>query len=155
VGVGAIGSLVVFGLLLGGGVDEPTRPQGGQPGPLPITLAGAATDGEGHPLAGVLVRLYVGGLAAASTRTDASGSYALDFVVDPETDETMLVCWTASRRDLVPEFAIIRESANDRALGLWSPCVPRIAPERAQHWTVQLLDAATLRQRTIAAGCVP
>ena len=120
---------------------------------LPMTLSGTVADEGGRPIPGAFVRAYRAALPAGSTVTDEEGNYFLDFAVDPDKDETVLIWWISPRTDLVSEVAIVRESSRDRELGLWGVCVPRIGAIREQTRSVRLLDAAGLRQKIKQEGC--
>ncbi|MBM3287995.1 MAG: carboxypeptidase regulatory-like domain-containing protein [Candidatus Eisenbacteria bacterium] len=141
----ALVGLTLAGACQGAGVVDPRI--------LPVSLSGAITDGSGKPLPGVSVRAFIGGLPCASATSDADGVYLVEFGFDPELDETIIVWWIAPRTDLVSELALVRESARDRAQGLWGPCVPRIGSLRRQERSVQILDRAAVRRRLADSGC--
>jgi hypothetical protein len=119
-----------------------------------LVLSGIVTDQDGSGMQGVAVQVFVEGITCAATQTDSVGSYALEFSIDPEADETVAVWWVAPRADLVPELALVRESASDRELGLWGPCVPRIGMIRRQTRSVRLLDHGTFRRELARSGCL-
>ncbi len=117
-----------------------------------VTLSGAITDSGSVPLRGI-VRVYIEGRAVASTTADQDGNYSLDFRFDPGRDETVIVFWVSPRTDLVSDLAIVTESSRDRALGLWSPCIPRIGAQRRISRSVRLLDGWTFRSERKTQGC--
>ncbi len=119
-----------------------------------MTLTGTVTDGAEEPLRGVAVRLFAEGVEQTATRSDSVGFYRLEFSTDPESDETLVVCWIAPRTDLVSELALIRESRSDRALGLWSPCIPRLGARRYGERSVRLLDRASVRGKLAGSDCL-
>ena len=119
-----------------------------------LVLSGTVTDRDGSALTGVLVQLFVEGIASAATRTDTEGLYALEFSIDPQADETVAVWWVAPSEDLVPELALIRESTSDSEQGLWGPCVPRIGMVRLQTRSVRLLDHETFRRELARCVCL-
>jgi hypothetical protein len=145
--------LIATGLLLMLGLASPSSGVPPETG-FPAHLRGEVTDADGRPLAGVTVRLFVGGSPVASARTDSSGAYDLAFAVDPNGRETMLACAVAPRPDLVSEWAILRESSEDRDAKLWGPCVPRIGLSRSARWSVGILDATGVRERIAKDGCL-
>ncbi len=132
-------------------------PTGAVPAPpesrLLLTLVGTVGDETGSPLPGASVRVFRAGRPAGAAQVGGDGTYRLEFYVDPALDETIVVWWVSPRTDLVSECAIVRESARDRALGLWGPCVPRIGAIREQSRDVRLLDAAAVRSRMAEDGC--
>jgi hypothetical protein len=121
---------------------------------IDLNLSGTVTDRDGSVMEGVLVQLFVEGIVSTTTKTDAEGLYALEFTIDPQADETIVVWWVPPRDDLVPELALIRESTSDREMGLWGPCVPRIGVIRSQTRSVQLLDHETFRRQLARSGCL-
>ncbi len=120
---------------------------------LHLTLIGTVGDETGTPLPGATVRVFRAAIPAGATVVDRDGNYRLEFAIDPEKDETVVVWWVSPRTDLVSEFAIVRESAKDRALSLWGPCVQRIGALREQTRSVRLLAPASLRRRIAEEGC--
>jgi hypothetical protein len=126
---------------------------GASPDLVPISLSGTVGDRNGTPLPGASVRVYRAGRPTVSARTDPEGGYRLEFSIDPDEDETVLVWWVSPRTDLVSDLALVRESARDRDLGLWGPCVPRIGAIREQTRSVRLLDAAEFRSKIAEQGC--
>ena len=141
------GLLIAFGLLfLPVGAQSATE--------IPAGLAGEVTDAGGRPLAGVTVRIFIGGRKATSARTDSTGSYAIRFPVDPAEEETVVACASAPRSDLVSEWAVLRECRADREAGVWSPCVPRVGLSRWARWEVRILDAKGVLERLQRDGCL-
>lgn len=134
------------------GFLEPSR--GGPIGPrMEGTIEGVVSDESDRGVAGVDVRLFVAGREEARARSGADGAYRLDFSFDPASDETAVVWWITPRSDLASEFAILRESARDRGLGLWGPCVPRIGWDRSMTRSVQLIGGAERMRRIRESGC--
>ncbi len=118
-----------------------------------MTLSGMVGDESGSPMPGAAVRIYQGGRLAGAALADRDGNYRLEFAIDPALDETVLVWWVSPRTDLISEIAIVRESARDRALGIWGPCVSRIGALREQVRSVRLLGPVALRRRIADEGC--
>lgn len=116
-------------------------------------LQGVVRDPLEQGIEGVDVRLFVGGQQEARTRSGADGSYRLEFAFDPSADATALVWWISPRSDLVSDLAILRESARDRALGIWNPCLPRIGLDRSMVRPVQLVGPAERTKRLRESGC--
>jgi hypothetical protein len=144
----AVGVLIAASLALPAGVaSAPSENR------LLLTLVGTVGDETGSPLPGASVRAYRAGRPAGAAPVAADGTYRLEFDVDPALDETIVVWWISPKTDLVSECAIVRESARDRALGLWGPCVPRIGAIREQSRDVRLLDAEAVRRRIAENGC--
>ncbi len=121
--------------------------------PMTGYLEGRVIDASDSAVAGVDIRLFVGGRETARSLSGDDGSYRLTFDYELGTDETALVWWITPRSDLVSEMAILRESARDRALGLWSPCVPRIGWDRSMSRSVQMLGPAERTLRLRESGC--
>jgi hypothetical protein len=122
-------------------------------GLVPMTLSGMVGDESGSPMPGAAVRIYQGGRPAGAALADRDGNYRLEFAIDPALDETVLVWWVSPRTDLISEIAIVRESARDRALGIWGPCVSRIGALRERVRSVRLLGPVALRRRIADEGC--
>jgi len=151
----------VVALMAGAALLLPTgAPKGaveGQPvedAGFSMVLAGSVIDRDGSVRPGVSVKLFVDGIVAASTTTDAEGFYTLDARIDPLADDTVTVWWVAPGEGRVPELALIRESSADREHGLWGPCVPRIGMLRQQTYSVQLMDREMFRRQLAVSGCV-
>ncbi len=145
--------LVSAGWILALGLAHPVV--GAQPGTdFQARLAGEVVDAGGLPLAGVTVRLFVGGLPAAFSRTDSAGTFDIAFPVDLQGEETVVACAIAPRSDLVSEWAILRESGSDLDAGLWGPCVPRVGLSRSAHWPVRILNAEAVQERLAREGCL-
>ena len=151
-----VSALVIIAALLLTACTATGQPEG-QAGRRPgfhLVLTGDVTDRDGLALMGVTVQIFVEGIVAATTRTDAEGTYTLELSIDPQADETVAVWWVASGSELVPELALIRESSSDREQGLWGPCVPRIGMVRRQTRSVRLLDHDTFRRELAESGCL-
>jgi hypothetical protein len=132
---------------LAGAAPQPSRDL------LHLTLVGTVGDETGSPLPGASVRAFRAAMPAGVTLVDRDGNYRLEFAIDPERDETVVVWWVSPRTDLVSEFAIVRESTRDRTLGIWGPCVQRIGALREQTRSIRLLAPEPLRRRIAEEGC--
>jgi hypothetical protein len=125
-------------------------------GPIPDSMTrlfGTVTDGEGRPLPGVSVKLFVEGLIVSTETTDEDGGFSISNGIDRQRDATVVVWWVAPRTDLVSEVALLRESRRDRELDLWGPCVPRIETPRMEPWVVRIRDRSSLREELIRSEC--
>lgn len=143
-------AVLLFAACLAGPAGAVSAPSSG---PVSMTLSGLVGDENDSPLPGAAVRVYQGARLASSAVADKEGNYRLEYAVDPARDETVLVWWVSPRTDLVSEFAIVCESARDRTLGIWGPCVSRIGALREQTRSVRLLSPSALRRRIADEGC--
>jgi hypothetical protein len=131
-----IAAAFLFGLVF------PTGGMGGQAEKAAVSLTGQISDEDGAPLSGVEVQVFVGGLLAARGRSGEDGGYEVGFSFEQSNDPTVVVWWVPKSEDQVVEMAVVRESARARALGLWSPCLPRLGEAHDLHHDL------TLRRRT-------
>lgn len=90
------------------------------------SVTGQALDAQGHGIGGVQVKVFLDGFVRASSVTDTTGSFSLDFRSEQSADPTVVV-WFLPPAGLIPEVVMLRESQRAKARGLWSPCLPRVA----------------------------
>lgn len=143
-------AVFLFAACLAGSAGAAPDPSFGQ---VPMILSGTIGDEADSPLPGAAVRVYQGARLVGASPTDREGNYRLEFAIDAARDETVLVWWISPRTDLVSEFAIVRESTRDLALGIWGPCVTRIGALREQSRSIRLLDSGAVRRRIADEGC--
>jgi hypothetical protein len=105
-----------------------------------VRLSGQVHDLAGAPLSGVRVKAFVGGILRGSAVTDEEGRYGVGFSLEAPSDPSVVVWWLPAAPRQVPELLVLRESAQAKALRLWSPCLPRL--ELASEMSYDL----TLRQ---------
>ena len=101
----------------------------GSGAPHEVILRGVARDEAGAPLADLEIKVFVDGFRQTSAVSGDDGAYSLALSFDAEADPTVVVWWIPREAGRVPELAILRESARARALGIWSPCIPRLQAE--------------------------
>jgi hypothetical protein len=130
---------VLAGLVLGTGARGA---EGGS-----AVLLGTVRDDKHVGLPGVRVQVFLDGYPLAAARSDSLGAYRVVFPWFPGADSTVLAWWTAEEGGLVPEVAVLRESAAARRLGFWGPSIPRIAaPAESLHDAVLHTRAAAARR---------
>jgi hypothetical protein len=118
-----------------------------------LRLTGHVRDVAGKPLAGVTVQAFEGGRLLRTTQSDVEGGYALETALDFGARSTVGVYWVSPRQDLVPEVVLLREGERDRALQMWSPCIPRVTIEPEMVRDIELVDHETHRRRLIESQC--
>jgi len=145
-GIAGLLLVLIPGLLpgSGSGAESGTAPaadpRAGGPAGAPLAevrveLSGTVRQGrsDGDSLvAGAQVKGFVDGFLVATGVSDARGEYTLSIGWSEAADPTVAVWWISPDPAHVPEIALLRESARARELGLWSPCLPRLAAARAE-----------------------
>lgn len=89
------------------------------------TLSGSCSDSEGIGLGGVQCKVFVNGFMKGQAISGGDGSYSTTFEYDPLADVS-IVAWWIPQAGYVPEIVVLRESKMAAAMGIWSPCLPRV-----------------------------
>ncbi len=117
-------------------------------------IDGVVMDRDGHPLNGVTVKLYVGGLLLAETLTAPDGTYEFVELLDYGQDVTVDLWFVPSDATLIMENVLLKESSRALAGRLYSGCAQRARLDPLMYVPIRLytLDDRTrsLRER----GCV-
>jgi len=122
--------------------------------PVDLSLRGVVRDEAGHPLAGVTVKTFVDGFLRASVVSAEDGAYAVSWSGEAGEDPTIVVWWLSPTPGEVPEVAVLREGEQARALGLWGPCIPRLAARPDTAYDVVLYGEAEKLRLLSEADCM-
>jgi hypothetical protein len=118
------------------GVDPVTKPQEVTPqsgviqsrdegGPLPFPeqmVVGDVKDSAGKPIGGVAIKLFADGRLIEIAHTTSAGSYEMRLPLSVEQDETVIIWFTASTDEYLPQNVVLKKSSNARKTGLFSEC---------------------------------
>ncbi len=119
-----------------------------------IGFRGTVYDARREPLAGVLVKIFVGGLEVESKRTDSAGQYDFKRTIDFSKDKTVTLWFVDATRSLAPKAFLLKESRASADGALWSTCVPRLALERTIESTVYLMNGPNKSALLAKRGCL-
>ncbi len=124
-----------------------------QPGEQ-TTISGKVSDAQDKALQGTAARLFISGVEAASTVTDAQGAYSFTFPVDYGRNETIVLWFIPADTRLLPKIYVLKESKPARENKLFSPCVPRVELGPLTKVDAQILDAQMRTKQVILSDCL-
>ena len=162
-----LGSLLIIpaaAFAIGGDNEVPEdtitpQEEGVSTGLLPVMkgetrFTGMVLDKQAKPLPGVLVRVYVNGVATHTATTDHVGQYDFRINLNTTGKETIAVWFQDPSGKLTPKALVLAENAACREAKLLSKCYPRVAFQPVVESRVHLFDKDTRAQQLVATDCL-
>ncbi|MGD8394098.1 MAG: hypothetical protein PVF43_01350 [Candidatus Eiseniibacteriota bacterium] len=119
-----------------------------------ITFSGTVLDQDQHAIAGIDVKLFIGGLLVEAHVTDSVGQYQFMRTIDFSRDETVMLWLVDRSRRYAPKAFVLDESEAASKASILSPCFIRLQVESTIESTVYMFDSETKAQALADRHCI-
>jgi hypothetical protein len=118
------------------------------------SISGMTYDNDVNPLGDVSVKLYIGGVLAAETKTSLDGRFEMTHLIDHGRDVTIDLWFVADDPSLLMENVLLKESSTAIKHSLYSKCMKRVTLAPITDVVIKLTDVKTRADRLKRLDCL-